>query len=425
MPVYQRGLALPLAIAVEESAMAAASQVRSHLLPRRACVGGLLLGAFAALAGCSGSTDLLNSFSTTSPPPAAAPQANAPLGSGTVRVGLILPLSAGGNAGAVALSMKNAAEMALAEFNSPNVQLLVKDDGGNAAGAQAAAQQAVAEGSELIVGPLFAHSVGVVGTVARQRNIPVIAFSTDASVATRGVYLLSFLPESDVDRIVDYAITNGKRSFAAIFSEGAYGNVVEAEFKQMVARKGGRIVVAERYPLDPNKMQTPARLVAQASRSADAVFVPEGPEVVPSIVQAMIHEGLDIKRVQLLGTGLWDDPRIYNDTRLHGAWFAAADNSGFHNFAARYRRRYNGDPVRTATLAYDAVALVAALVKTQGTQGFSDAVLTNPSGFSGIDGLFRFRADGANERGLAVFRVSPTGGQVLSPPPRAFGASGT
>ncbi len=211
----------------------------------------------------------------------------AAIGAGAVRVGLILPLSAGGNAGTVAQSMKNAAEMALAEFNSPNIQLLVKDDGGSSGGAQQAAQQALDEGAEIIIGPLFAHSVGVVGAAARQRGVPVIAFSTDASVAARGVYLLSFLPESDVDRIVDYAIASGKRSFAAMLSEGAYGNVVEAEFKQVVARKGGRIVALERYPLDPSRMQGPAQLVAQAARGADAVFIPEGPEVVPSVVQAL------------------------------------------------------------------------------------------------------------------------------------------
>lgn len=397
--------------------MVSAPQARLELLSRRTCVGGLL----ALLTACSNTSEILNSNAQ----PAPLPGAQAAVGSGAVRVALILPLSAGGNAGTVALSMKNAAEMALVEFNSPNVQLLVKDDGGTSGGAQQAAQQVLAEGAEIIIGPLFAHSVGVVGTAARQRGVPVIAFSTDASVATRGVYLLSFLPENDVDRIIDFAMANGKRSFAAILSEGAYGNVVEAEFKQVVARKGGRIVALERYPLDPTKMQTPAKVIAQASRGADAVFVPEGPEVVPLVVQAMIAAGLDTRRVQLLGTGLWDDLRIFNDARLHGGWYAAPDSNGFRNFSARYRARYNQDPVRTATLAYDAVALVAALVKTQGAQRFSEQVLTSSSGFAGIDGLFRFRTEGGNERGLAVLKVGPTGGQIISPPPRAFGASGT
>jgi ABC-type branched-subunit amino acid transport system substrate-binding protein len=155
------------------------------------------------------------------------------------------------------------------------------------------------------------------------------------------------------------------------------------------------------------------------------VFIPEGPEVVPSVVQALIAANLDTKRVQLLGTGLWDDPRIFNNTQLQGGWYAAPDGTGFRNFAARYRQRYNQDPVRTATLSYDAVALVAALVKTQGSQRFSEQVLTSASGFTGIDGLFRFRPDGTNERGLAVMKVGPTGGQIISPPPRAFGASAT
>lgn len=394
----------------------------SRKLRRRACIAGLLAAALA-LGACS---SLTNMFPKNAAPAAAGPpQPDQAIGAGGVRVAVILPLSAGGNAGTVAQSMKNAAEMALAEFNSPNIQLLVKDDGGSTGGAQNAAQQALNEGAEIIIGPLFAHSVGVVGAAARQRGVPVIAFSTDASVATRGVYLLSFLPETDVDRIVEYAIANGKRSFAALLSEGAYGNVVEAEFKQVVARRGGRVVGLEHYPLDPNRMIGPVRLIAQAARGADAVFIPEGPEVVPSVVQSLAATGLDLKRVQLLGTGLWDDPRIFSDPRLHGGLYAAPDSAGFRNFSARYRTRYGQDPVRTATLAYDAVALLAALVKTQGPGRFSEQVLTSTSGFAGIDGLFRFRADGTNERGLAVLRVGPTGGQVVSPSPRAFGPPGT
>jgi ABC-type branched-subunit amino acid transport system substrate-binding protein len=390
----------------------------SHTRARRAWCGALLAGALAVLAGCSSTPELFNN----PPPTAEAPPASPTIGSGRIKVGLILPLSASGNAGIAAQSMKNAAEMALAEFNSPNVQLLVKDDGGTSGGAQIAAQQVLAEGAEIILGPLFAHSVGLVGGAARARNVPVIAFSTDANVAARGVYLLSFLPESDVDRIVDYAVANGKRSFAAMMPDNAYGSVVEAAFKQAVARKGARIVALERYPLEPSGMQAPARLVAQAARGADAIFIPDGADAVPSVVQALSAAG--VRRVQLLGTGLWEDPRIATDATLHGAWYAAPDFNGYRNFSARYRSRFGQDPVRTATLAYDSVALVAALVKTQDDQRFSESVLTNASGFAGIDGVFRFRPDGTNDRGLAVLRVGPAGGQVISPAPRTFGPSG-
>ena len=139
--------------------------------------------------------------------------------------------------------MKNAAEMALAEFQNPNIQLLIKDDGGSSQGAQQGTQQALDEGAEIILGPLFALSVPATAQLARARGVPVIAFSTDSSIAGRGVYLLSFLPESDVNRIVEYSASIGKKSFAALLPENAYGNVVEAAFQQAVGRRGGRVVV--------------------------------------------------------------------------------------------------------------------------------------------------------------------------------------
>jgi len=379
------------------------------------------LAALVLLAGCSGMGDLGTGSSTGAPPP---PSPN--IGAGKVKVGLILPLSATGNAAVAAQSMRNAAEMALAEFNNPDLQLLVKDDGGTAQGAQQVAQQVLDEGAEIILGPLFALAVGPVGRVARARSIPVIAFSTDANVAARGVYLLSFLPESDVERIIGYAAAQGRRSFAALIPDNAYGSVAEGAFKQAVARRDGRVVALERYPADKAKMQAPVRTVAQAAAGAsraDAIFIPDGADAVPAIVQMLIANGIDTKRVQLLGTGLWEDAQIFSSPQLDGAWYAGPDSTGFRNFSARYRSRYGQDPVRTASLAYDAVALVAALVKTHGAQRFSDETLTAGSGFAGVDGVFRFRPDGTNERGLAVMRLTSSGGQPVAPAPRSFGSA--
>src|SRR6185437_12247062 len=231
-------------------------------------------GVAVALAACAGTN--VNQFTTAAPEPQPAPAASTSIGQGQIRVGLILPLSAAGNAGIAAQSMKNAAEMALAEFKQPNIQLLVKDDAGNPQGAQAAAQQALAEGAEIIVGPLFAQSVSAVASVTRTRGIPVMAFSTDASVASRNVYLLSFLPESDVKRIVDYAVSRGKRSFAALLPDNAYGTVVEAALQQEVARRRGRIVALEKYSSDAARRSEAVRRVARAAKGAAAIFIPDG-----------------------------------------------------------------------------------------------------------------------------------------------------
>jgi ABC-type branched-subunit amino acid transport system substrate-binding protein len=378
-----------------------------------------MAAAAVMLAACAGTGGPGGGDVFSSQPAEAPPQASN-IGGGQIRVGLILPLSAQGNAGIAAQSMKNAAELALNEFKDPNIQLLVKDDAGTPQGAQLAAQQAIDEGAELIVGPLFAQSVSAVGAVARSRNIPVIAFSTDASVASRGVYLLSFLPESDVRRIVDFAASKGKRSFAAMLPDNAYGGVVEAALQQEVARRGGRVAALEKYSNDPARIAEAARRVASAGGTIDSVFIADGADAVPQVVQALNASGVNTKRVQMLGTGLWDDPRIFSNASLEGGWYAAPESAGFRSFAGRYRARYGNDPVRTATLSYDAVALVAALVKTQGQQRFGEQILTNTSGFAGIDGIFRFRTDGTSERGLSVLQVAPGGGHVASPAPKSF-----
>jgi ABC-type branched-subunit amino acid transport system substrate-binding protein len=385
---------------------------------RRTAIG-LILGA-PLLAACSGVQQSLSSFSSpfSSPGPAGPPQLPQAVGNGGVKVGLILPLSAAGNAGVAAQSMKNAAEMALAEFQNPNIQLLIKDDGGSPQGAQQATQQALDEGAEIVLGPLFALSVPATAQGTRARGISVIAFSTDSSVAGRGVYLLSFLPESDVNRIIEYAAGTGKRSFAALLPDNAYGNVVEAAFKQAVARRGGRVVAFERYGAD----RAGVARMAQSLGQADALLLADDGDSVVATADALTAAGANLKNIQLLGTGLWDNPRVSNSAALRGGLYAAPDPSGFRAFSGRYRTKYGADPVRTATLAYDAVALVAALARTQGGQRFSAEVLTNPSGFAGIDGVFRFRPDGTNERGLAVMRVAPGGSQPVAGSPKSFGA---
>ncbi|GLH77621.1 penicillin-binding protein activator [Bradyrhizobium sp. SSBR45G] len=386
----------------------------AHAVARRTALG-LIVGA-PLLSACSG---VQNPFEQ-SVAPAGPPQQPAVAGNGQVKVGLILPLSASGNAGVAAQSMKNAAEMALAEFQNPNIQLLIKDDAGSPQGAQQGAQQACDEGAEILLGPLFAGSVPATAQAARTRNISVIAFSTDSSVAGRGVYLLSFLPESDATRIVDYSASVGKRSFAALLPDNPYGTVVEGAFKTAVSRRGGRIVAFEKYAGDRTMA---ARNVAQALGGADALLLADDGESVVATADALTAAGANLRNIQLLGTGLWDNPRVYNSASLQGGLYAAPDPSGFRAFAGRYRTRFGGDPVRTATLAYDAVALVAALARTQGAQRFAPDVLTNASGFAGIDGLFRFRSDGTNERGLAVMRVSSGGGQAVTGAPKSFSAT--
>jgi len=374
------------------------------------------LGTLALVSGCDTSSVGFPGFGSRGP---VTPTGDI-LGSGTVRVALLLPKSAPGNAGEIAAVFRNSAELALRDFQDADVQILIKDTGGTPGGARAAAQSALSEGAELILGPLFSQSVAAVGGLARSAGRPVVAFSTDTSVASSGVYLMSFLPQENIKRIITFASKRGKRSFAALLPDNGYGNVVEATFRQTVARLGGRVVGLERYSTDRRDMQAKAEALAAAARHADAVLIPDAGHATPFLVQILATKGITRRKVQFLGGGQWEDPRITGEPALNGAWYAAASKAGYASFAARYQSAFGTVPPRKATLAYDAVLLAAGLVKKAGVRRFSNEILTSRDGYKLVDGIFRFLPDGTNQRGLAVFEVVNGATRVISPAPATF-----
>ncbi|ACB96844.1 penicillin-binding protein activator [Beijerinckia indica] len=388
-----------------------------------------VLGLAVALASCGSMQNMLSSNKPAPqpsvPPPQAAPPTvaslNSDIGSGPVKVALIIPMTQASGPSVVGASLRNAAELALNEAGSNELTLLVRDDRSSPEGAREATQQALSDGAELFIGPLFAANVREAGRLARGAGKPMIAFSTDASAAQPGVYLLSFLVESYVERIVDYAASKGKKSIAALIPENDYGRVADAAFQQAAAQHGLRVMGIEHF--QQQTLAAAAQKIASLGDQIDTLFIPEQADAMATMSQALTTAGINSKKVQILGTGLWNDARVLKLPALQGAWFAAPENGGFNAFAERYRAKFGSDPTRIATLSYDAVSLAAALAHTQGAQRYSDSVLINRSGFNGADGLFRFRPDGQNDRGLAVLQINNGTAIPMSPAPKSF--SGT
>lgn len=351
-----------------------------------------------------------------------APVTGEVIGTGPVKVALLLPLSATGNAGQLALNLKNAADLAIREFQTPAIQVLVKDDRGTSEGARAAATEAIQQGAQLILGPLFAQSVTAAAAIAKPAGVPVVAFSTDTSTASRGVYLLSFLPQTDVDRIIRYAAAQGKSSYAALLPSNAYGTLVEAALQQTVANTGGRLLALERYQLDGTSMQEKATAVANTAKSGaiNAIVLPDAGDAAPFLGQILGANGINPAEIQYLGSGQWDDLRVVGESNLNGAWYPAPDRAGFEAFARRYQAAFGSPPFRAASLAYDATSLASGLAARFGERRFSPEVLTSPSGFIGIDGAFRLLQDGLNERGLAIYQIDRGKVSIIDPAPRTF-----
>ncbi len=348
----------------------------------------------------------------TAPPPAAT------TASGKIDVALLLPLS--GPSGALGQAMLNAAQVALFDIADDRLELLTRDTQGSASGAASAAQSAIAGGAQLILGPLLAAEVEAVKPIALAAHVPVLAFSTATQLAGKGTYLMGFTPDQEIARVAAYARAHGHDHFALLAPRSPYGEVVANAVRATVAANSATLVRVEFYDPTSVDMATIVRRFASEGHDYDALFLPEGDGRLKTLAPQLPYFDIDPGTVKFLGTGLWDEPGLGTEPALDGAWYAAPSPSLRAAFEKRYQELYKTAPPRLATLGYDATALAAVLSRAPQGADFSDATLTNPNGFSGVDGIFRLRPDGLVQRGLSVLEVHRGAGTVIDPAPQGF-----
>ncbi|MGI9515103.1 MAG: penicillin-binding protein activator [Anderseniella sp.] len=346
---------------------------------------------------------------------------------GPVKVALLLPLSAPGQTASIAKALKNAAEAALLDSGSESIQLLTKDTSGNADGARTAVNAALKEGATLILGPLLSAEVQAVAPIARQRNVPVIAFSSVAGVAGNGVYLMSFLPSEEVSNLVRYAASQGIRNLAAMIPQSAYGGTVENALNQAAVANGAKIVALDRYTRSVAGVASTSKAVAgkiaNSTNDIQGLFLPEGGPMLANAANGLTAAGVTSGKVRMLGTGLWDERATSNVQLVIGGWYAGVSPDLIARFTGRYQKAYGSTPPRLASLAYDAVSLAIIVTRTAPGGKATAKDITNPEGFKGVNGLFRFRRNGKVERGLSILEVTPTGPREVSPAPDRFSAA--
>jgi branched-chain amino acid transport system substrate-binding protein len=369
--------------------------------------------------------------------PVTAEPLGQPAAAGPVKVGLLVPMS-GANA-ELGKAMLEAAQLALFTTGGEQLTLVPRDTAGTPEGAANAARQAIAEGAKLLLGPLLAAEVEAVKPVARDAKVNVIAFSTATQLAGGNVFLMGFLPRQEVAREVSFARERGFTRFAALAPNTQYGHLVGDALRDVAGTAGAtarieyfdargsdlgptiqRLLTSGSSPAAVGPPGAPPPASAAAGAGFDALLLPEGGAQLKQIAHQLQQAGLDTARVRLLGSGLWDDPAIAGEPALYGGWFAASPPEPRREFESRFQATYGHPPPRLASLAFDSAALAAVLAKSGGPEPFSQEAILNPSGFTGVDGLFRFTQEGLVQRGLAVLEVQPQGNVVVSPAPTNF-----
>lgn len=373
---------------------------------------------------------------------------------GVVRVAVLLPLS--GPDEAIGKILMDATLMALFDVADTKLFLTPYDTTGTPEGARAAAEKALEDGAQLMLGPLFSTSVKEVAQLVRGHGVNLIAYSNNRAVAEDGAFLIGLMPREQISRIVGYAGQQGIKRFATLVPETAFGNQVVEDLQDAVTKAGGIITKVQTYPpetrdlsqavraladynarqkaLELRKREVKRRRGAAAKRELaqlekldtlgdlnyDAILLPQHGAQLKIVASLLPFYDIDTARVRILGMTSWHNQELGTEQPLIGSWYPAPQVEAQKQFSKRFTSKFGYKAPMLATLAYDAAALAAVLARSAGGANFSANAIANPDGYAGTAGIFRFRPDGQAQRSLAIMEVRKSRIRVLSPGPKTF-----
>ncbi len=347
-----------------------------------------------------------------------------------VAVALMLPGGSGtGERDTLALNLENAARLAMADLQGVEIDLRIYQTAGSSERAAAMAARAVNDGAHIIIGPLFGDSARAVGPVAAQAGVNVLSFSNNPDVAGGNVFLLGPMFEPTAVRLLNYAAAQDKGRIMVLSERNQAGEVGARAVQNAAQRTGASVVATESYAFSQQGIVDALPRIASAARSsgAQSIFLTASSAgALPLLAELLPQNGISPSRFQYMGLTRWDiPPATLQLSGLQGGWFALPDPALAAQFEARYQAAYGEKPNAVAALAYDGIAAVGALARRGGSAPFSAESVTQGAGFAGVTGVFRLRADGSNERGLAIAEIRDKRVVVLSSAPRSFAGGGS
>ncbi|MEJ6403934.1 penicillin-binding protein activator [Yoonia sp. 2307UL14-13] len=344
-----------------------------------------------------------------------------------VQVALLVPGGSGAGSDAfLARNLENAARLAIADLDGADIRLQVYNTGGNPAVAADVARRAVDEGAQIILGPLFAEAAVSAGVAVADRNVNVLAFSNNPTIAGGNVFVLGATFDNTANRLAQYASRQGISRYLVVNGDDVGGNVGRNAITSAVQRNGGQVIGNESYSLSQQGVVSAAGRIAAAARNADAIFMTASVNAeLPILATSLPEAGIDTSTTRFIGLTRWDAaPQALALPGLQGGLFAVPDQGRAGLFANRYSATYGEAPHPLAGLAYDGIAAIGALVAAGNENALTKAALTTPQGFQGTSGAFRLLRNGLNERALAVATIQNNQVVILEQAPRNFGGFG-
>ncbi len=364
------------------------------------------------------------------------------------RVGMLLPLS--GTTAKHGQGLKNASMLALEDLKNPNIILQYYDTQGTPSGARIAVENAIRQGAKIIIGPLMSSEVQAIAEETIYKGVPVIAFSTAQEVLQPGIYTMGLLMDEQVNRIVSFAAQKGRKRLALLVPDNATGIAVaraatksaqkndidvtsigfyhpnisdfstiikqmtnyeqrHAEVLRLKSELEEKVTAGDNTAV--NELKKLATKEGIGDVGFDMILIPETGAKLTTAISMLAYYDATYPDVQFLGTSVWEAGKFNNESVMHKSWFPVISRAYSGYFANKYFQTFTEKPSSLYSFAYDAVAMANNLSKVSDDK--LNAIITNPSGYKGINGAFKFFEDGRNQHSMDIVEIRPSGNIVI------------
>ena len=337
------------------------------------------------------------------------------------KIALLLPLS--GPQAELGKALQNAAIMGLFRSNMPNLAIVPYDTGGRADQAVLAAERAIAEGTQAILGPLFGSETQAIAKIAADAHIPILSFSNDWNIAGGAVFILGLTPQTEVAQALDYIESRGVRILHVLSPDNAYGKAVVDAAKFKSARGTIKLQTLASYaPNNPKsikdavlKIQSALPPSGDASLLAyHAILIGDSGSKLSAINAEFGNAGISGDKIALAGTSPWSDLNFANWPNLQNALWAGIYPDTLAQFETTYQSFFGAAPPRLSVLGFDgmmilAPALMASIAAPASIDDKVNEVLRQAPQFQTAAGLLRFGAAQLAERRLSIVRATADG----------------
>jgi ABC-type branched-subunit amino acid transport system substrate-binding protein len=340
---------------------------------------------------------------------------SAPSSGQSWHVALLVPQS--GKHQALGQALAESAALSLARLPEGNrLRLSVMDSATlSQSTAKAMKDRILKDNVNLVIGPVFAEQAQILrATLAETPNAPpLIAFSNTTSIASPPLFVAGFDPFAEILTATKALAMQGG-CHVLILPATKAGYAMEPALKETLNTKGARILGMMYYQDASFKDLAPT--LSQAAASADGCTPTPSGNAFTTVVAL---SGTPLKAVlSALETTNSDviTPALVPPT-TRPVFFADVDRRVWDEVQRYYQQTLGRDAARLDVIAYDMVSLAGYLAQSGEDAG---PALKNPSGFSGLVGLFRFQAGGTIERTLAVYKKDQGQVELITPAAQRF-----